>query len=114
MSFLKNILGKRDEPIKSKEDFWNWFQKNEKGFHKVVKENGNVEKNFFEKLSPKLNELQDGFFYLTGMYDASTVELVITADGAIRNIVFVEELVNAAPKINGWKFTALKPSVNIK
>lgn len=114
MSFLKNILGKKDEPVKSKEDFWNWFQKNEKSFHRVVKKNGNVEKDFFEKLSPKLNELQEGFFYLTGMYDASTVELVITADGAIRNIVFVEELVNAAPEIEGWKFTALKPSLAIK
>ncbi len=32
MNFLKNIFGKKDEPIKNYVDFWNWFQKNEKTF----------------------------------------------------------------------------------
>lgn len=48
------------------------------------------------------------------MYDDSTVELILTADGAIKNIVFVEELVEAAPKIPGWKFTSLKPALKIE
>jgi hypothetical protein len=51
-------------------------------------------------------------FFLTGMYNDDTVELVLTADGAVKNIVFVEELVNSAPKIEGWKFTALKPALD--
>ena len=37
MSLLKNIFGKKDEPIKTYNDFWNWFQKNEKAFFDVVK-----------------------------------------------------------------------------
>ncbi|MEO8150857.1 MAG: hypothetical protein ABI723_24705 [Bacteroidia bacterium] len=114
MSFLKNIFSKKDEPVKSYEDFWNWFHKNEKTFFNVVKEHSNIEKDFFYKLSPKLNEIKDGFFYLTGMYDDNTAELIITADGTIKNIVFAEELVNEAPKIEGWKFTALKPALDIK
>ena len=114
MSFLKNLLGKKDEPIKSYEDFWNWFQKNERSFYNVVQKSGDVEKEFLNKLSPKLKELKDGFFYLTGMFDDNTAELVMTADGTIKNIVFIEELVNAAPTIDGWKFTALKPSLDIK
>lgn len=114
MSFLKNIFGKKDEPIKSNSDFWTWFQKNEKDFFNVVKSRQNIEKGFFDKLSPKLAELKDGFYYVTGMYDDNTVELVLTADGTIKNIVFVEELVEAAPKIEGWKFTALKPSLKIE
>jgi hypothetical protein len=48
------------------------------------------------------------------MFDDNTVELILTADGNTKNIVFVEDLVNAAPKIEGWKFTALKPSLNIE
>ena len=44
------------------------------------------------------------------MADDETVELIMTADGNIRNIVFVEELVAAAPKLSNWKFTALKPA----
>jgi Family of unknown function (DUF695) len=114
MHFLKNIFAKKDQPVNSYQDFWNWFQKNERRFFKAVKEKGNIEKNFFDKLSPKLNQLKDGYFYLTGMYNDNTVELVLTADGTIKNIVFVEELVDAAPKIEGWKFTALKPGSDIK
>jgi len=114
MSFLSKLFGKKEEPIKSYEDFWNWFNKNEKTFFKVVKEKGNIEKVFFNKLSAKLNELKDGFFYLTGMYNDNTVELVLTADGTVKNIVFVEELVISAPNLEGWKFTALKPALNIE
>lgn len=113
MNFLKNIFAKKDNPIKSTEDFWNWFQKNEKTFFNVVKEGGNIEKDFFDKLSPKLKELKDGLFYLAGMYADKTAELVITPEGAIKNIAFVERLIESAPKIAGWKFTALKPALDI-
>lgn len=114
MSFIKNLFSKKADSIKSYEDFWNWFQNNEKSFFDVVKHKGAVEPVFFDKLSPKLNALRHGFFYLTGMFDENTCELVITADGTIKNIVFVEELVGSAPKIDGWKFTALKPALDIK
>jgi len=114
MSFLKNIFGKKEEPIKSYAEFWAWFQKNETAFFSVVKDRKNIEKDFFKKLSPKLEELKEGFFYLTGMHDEKTVELVLTAEGNTKNIAFVEELINSAPEIKGWKFTALKPSLNIE
>lgn len=114
MSFLKNIFGKKDEPIKSYSDFWNWFQTNGNDFFNVVKSGQNIEKGFFNKLSPKLEELKEGYFYVTGMYDDKTAELVLTADGNTRNIAFVEELVEKAPLIEGWKFTALKPALNIE
>ncbi|MFD1162015.1 DUF695 domain-containing protein [Hwangdonia seohaensis] len=108
MSFFKKFLVK-DKPIKSYSDFWDWFVQNEGKFHKVIKNQGDINKVFFSKLAPKLNELKDGFWFLTGMYDNDIAELILTADGTVKNIVFVEELVDAAPKINGWKITALKP-----
>lgn len=114
MSFLKTIFKRKGESIRSYADFWSWFQKNERDFFNVVKSRQNIEKGFFDKLSPKLSELKNGYFYLTGMYDENTVELVLTADGNTNNIVFVEELVEQAPKIAGWKFTALKPPLDIK
>ncbi len=114
MSFLNNIFKRNDEPVNSYNDFWNWFKKNEKAFHSVVKEHSNIEEKFFDRISPKLNELKDGIYYLTGMCDEKTVELILTADGNIKNLVFVEELVNAAPQIDNWKFTALKPALDIK
>lgn len=113
MSILKKLFSAK-QPIENYNDFWRWFQENEKAFFKAVKFQKNIEKDFFDRISPKLNELKEGFFYLTGMLDDSTVELILTADGTIKNIVFVEELVKAAPAIHGWKFTSLKPPLDIK
>ncbi len=114
MSFLKKLFKTKEEQINNYNDFWNWFQKNEKDFFKVLKENGNIEKIFFNKLSPRLNELRDGYYFLTGMINDTTAELVLTAECHIKNMVFVEELVKAAPIIEGWKFTALKPALAIE
>ncbi|MGK0389757.1 MAG: hypothetical protein ACI94Y_002502 [Maribacter sp.] len=120
MNFFKRIFGKKDKKINSYEDFWKWFQKYEKDFFKIVKNHiksressTNIETDFFDKLSPKLKELRDGFFFLAGMPDDNTVELIMTPDGNIRNIVFIEQLIKAAPSINGWIFTALKPASDI-
>lgn len=109
MSLLKSIFGKKENKIQSYADFWTWFQQNEKSFYKVVKNGGDIERDFFEKMSPKLHQLREGFFYLTGMMNDHTAELIFTADGKIQNFIFVEELVSAAPEITGWKFTAHKP-----
>jgi hypothetical protein len=115
MNFLRNIFTKKDEPIISYFDFWIWFQENEKVFFDVVKNRKDINKMFFDKLSNKLNKIKEGYFYLTGMYDDNTAELVLTADGNPKNIAFVEELIIAAPKINNWKFTALKSAaINIE
>jgi uncharacterized protein DUF695 len=114
MSILKNIFGKKEESIKSYDDFWIWFLKNENIFFKAVQNQKNIEEIFFNKLSAKLEELKDGYFFLTGMATDTVAELIITADGNISNFIFVEELINAAPKINNWKFTAFKPPMDIE
>ncbi|MHA4894649.1 DUF695 domain-containing protein [Pedobacter sp. PWIIR3] len=114
MGILKSIFGKKESVINSNEGFWNWFADNAKTFHAVVKKHKNIEEDFFNKLSPKLNELKEGYFFLTGMLKEGTAELVLTADGIVKNLVFVEELVAAAPEIPGWKFTAHKPETDIE
>ncbi len=114
MRFLSQFFGGREGEIQNYADFWSWFQKKEKAFFKAVQQHTKIEEDFFDHLSPKLDQLQEGFFFLTGMYDERTVELVLTPDGNIKNIIFVEELIAAAPAIPGWKFTALKPAVDIE
>jgi len=111
MSLLKNIFDTKQKDINSYIDFWNWFQQHEKAFYNAVKNNQSIEKDFFDQLSPKLAELREGYYFLAGMMNDTTAELVLTADGRVKNIVFVEELINAAPAINGWQFTALKPAI---
>ncbi len=80
----------------------------------MVKSGQDIENSFFNPLSQKLSELGEGYYFLTGMLDEETAELVLTADGAIERIVFVEELVEEAPFIAHWKFTASKPPVDVK
>ncbi|WP_299884353.1 DUF695 domain-containing protein [uncultured Lacinutrix sp.] len=106
MGLFNMIFNKK--PIQTYSDFWQWFQLNEKKFYKSLKHEGDINKVFFDKLAPKLNELKDGYWFLAGMFDDDTAELIITADGMIKNIVFVEELVDAAPEMKNWKITALK------
>ena len=48
------------------------------------------------------------------MFDDNTAELILTADGSVKNIVFFEELINCAPTPANWKFTALKPMLGIE
>lgn len=114
MSFFSKILGKKESPITSYNDFWDWFLKHEKDFFKIVQHGQNIHQDFFNKMAPKLNEIHDGIYFLTGMFDDETAELILTPDGAIRNIYVIEELVDNAPKIEGWKFTALKPASNVE
>lgn len=112
MNFLKKIFQPKTNSSNCYADFWSWFQTKEKKFHKVIKERANVELDLFNKLSIKLDQLHKGFYFLAGMIDEETAELVFTADGDLKNIVFIETLVANAPSINGWRFTALKPPSN--
>jgi hypothetical protein len=114
MSFFKSLFNKKENSITSYVDFWEWFQQHEQKFYKVLKNKGDIRGVFFDKMAPKLAELKEGFWYMAGMENDTTAELVITPDGAIENIVFVEELVQAAPKLSNWKFTALKPALAIE
>jgi len=111
MDQLRDLLQR--EPITYTE-FWTWFQKEERTFFKVIEERKDIEEKFFNPLSAKLSEVKDDIFYLTGMAEDETVELILTPDGVVENVVFIEELVAAAPSIKGWKFTALKPALAIE
>lgn len=118
MGLFDKVFGKKDKygdrEILTYQDFWNWFLTKENEFYQVVKDHIDIEKDFFNIISPKLHNINEGFSFLTGMCDDSTVELIITAEGEIKNIVFVEELIGAAPKLKNWKFTALKSEMNLE
>nr|WP_294861270.1 DUF695 domain-containing protein [uncultured Fluviicola sp.] len=113
MSLFNKIFGSKHLPITSDSEFWTWFQQNEKTFFNVLNnKKSDMEADFFNRISSRLDELKEGYYLLAGMFDSQTAELIITADGDVRNIVFVEELIASAPKIDGWKFTALKQPDN--
>lgn len=91
--------------------FWKWFVQHEQQFAQAVRTRNGIEAVFFNPLSEKLAAIKPGFFFLAGMPDEQTVELNLTPDGDLCNIVFTEELAAAAPAIPGWKISALKPAM---
>jgi len=93
----------------SYEDFWSWFEQNAEHLYAVVKSEKNIAHDFIAPVTVQLNLLRDGFFLLAGMYSDDIAEMIITADGDVRVIPFIEELVALAPEINNWRITALKP-----
>jgi hypothetical protein len=114
LSFFKKIFGKKEQTINSYNDFWEWFQSNAERFLQIVKAHNNIETAFFVPLDKQLKALKPDYQYLCGMYDEQTAELILSADGNLRQIAFVEELVQAAPEIKNWKITALKQASDIE
>ena len=114
MSFLKKIFSakKEEKQIESYQDFWDWFLQHEKEFYNVVKKGGSnkIANNFFDIIAPKLNQLKEGIWYLTGMLNDSTADLILTSDGNIKNFYIIEELVKHCPNLPNWNFQAHKPS----
>lgn len=54
MSFFKNLLKSKDEPISTYADFWKWFRANEAEFAKLVRKGSAsaiLEEHFFNPLS---------------------------------------------------------------
>jgi hypothetical protein len=114
MSFLRKIFSKRDAPIRTHDDFWNWFQQNEHDLYKVLSRGGDVGRDFFDRVASQVEQLYSGFLLLAGMSHEQTAELVFTVDGDVKRIAFVEDLVKAAPQIPGWRITALKAPVDLE
>jgi len=114
MGVFDNLFKKKAEPaVATYQDFWNWFTKNEKALANAVADRENIEKLFFDPITEKLNQIKDGYLMLVGVDDGK-LDIVFTADGSVKQFVFIEELVAAAPALPGWKFTILKPGLDVK
>ncbi|MDQ0067946.1 DUF695 domain-containing protein [Chryseobacterium lathyri] len=116
MGIFDKILSKKqpEKETKTYKDFWDWFLTKEKFFFEIVKGREHIEEQFFDIISPELTKINDGYYFLSGMCDEDTAELIITVEGDVKKIIFAEELIAAAPKIDHWKFTALKPETDIE
>lgn len=92
------------------EQFWSWFKQNEAGFRKIVETQNRVVEDFLDVISPRLKEINPDFNMLTGIGKDDVAELIITPDGRVRALPFIEDFIAAAPAIEGWRFVSCKPS----
>lgn len=91
--------------------FWTWFASKETAFRDAVQTREGIEERMFNPVAAQLNPIYPGILLLCGLHPDGDVELIFTADGAVRSIPFIEALIQAAPGLRGWRFTALKPPV---
>lgn len=115
MSLFKKLFKKKpDTRIRSYAEFWDWFTAHESEFYELVHSGENIADDFILPVSQKLAQLRDGVFLLAGMTDDEKAELIFTPDGLIKNVFIIDDIIEAAPELEHWKFSALKPAVNSK
>lgn len=94
--------------------FWKWFAANNKRYRHLELLSADAAHQKLDEIIDRLKLCNPRFKALIGRYDDSANEFAITADGEIALFVMVEDMIAAAPKIPGWKFTAHKPAVGFE
>jgi hypothetical protein len=106
--FRKFFPAKKEQPVTSYQDFWEWFVRNEKAFRKAMTTNLLVQETFLQPVSDKACQWREGMFMAAGVKANGDIELTFSAEGRVTNIPFAMEFVATAPKLAGWQFTALQ------
>ena len=88
------------------EAFWSWFQKNAGRITKGV--NRQDYKIIVHELGERIGKAAPSVVHEIGRFDANTVELILSADGMRANIPGVLALSRAAPRLEGFIFTAFR------
>lgn len=112
MNVSNNISSVSATSIASYQDFWQWFLLHQQHFYDQYQQTKVLDETLMDEISSQLQTLNNGFFCQLGVHDEHTLEFIVTVDSDVKKIVYVEELIAAAPTVQGWKFTALKPPFN--
>lgn len=96
--------------------FWNWFQDNNQTIKKLINETPIIQKQTCYLLNKRLGyyckELD--FMVIFPKKANQKTELIITANGNPEYFNHVIDLINNAPQLKHWKFTAfIQPTENI-
>jgi hypothetical protein len=109
-------LSQTSSPVKNKTNgaaaFWEWFAAHEYQVHGPGNQSRKIEA-FLTELIPQLKKFNPWLKALVGPCGAHRFELVITSDADIALFPKAEELIDAAPTLSGWIFTALKPALGL-
>ena len=94
--------------------FWQWFVENEYRFRELEKNDSEQALAFLDELIRHMKPFNPWLKALAGPYSGNRYELIITADGDVALFCKVEELIEKAPALNNWKFTAHKPALGFE
>jgi hypothetical protein len=91
--------------------FWNWFKENNKAYLFLDSFDESVKEELLEEFLTRLHQYCDKLYFEIGGFPDEEKELIITAEGNKKYFSTVEMLLNAAPKIDGWKYIPLKQPI---
>ena len=103
--------------MKSINTFWNWFQDNNQTIQKIVNETPKNQKNisFWIDKNLKFYCKELDFILVFSKTKTNKSEIIITANGNPDYFYQVVNLVDNAPQLKSWKFTAfIQPSSEIE
>jgi hypothetical protein len=90
------------------QDFWTLFSLRADALSKIE----SAENPVYDEILAKLHEVHDGLYFEISTKDGAS-ELIITAEGEKALFGLVDDIVAAAPKVQGWSYVALKPKVGL-
>ena len=89
-------------------EFWRWFEANSSSYHALNFENTERRDELFADLGERLEKIDENIAFEFGKLDNDLMDFVISASGIVETFPVVKKLVDAAPQIPNWKFTAFR------
>jgi hypothetical protein len=114
MAGISKYYKEEGEVQQAAASFWQWFVDNEHRFREHEKNDSDQALSFLEELIQEMQPFNSYLKALAGPDSNGNYELIITSDGDIALFCKVEELVNAAPPVPNWLFTAHKPALGFE
>jgi hypothetical protein len=95
--------------------FWNWFKEHNNSYLSVDEVDEDVKDQMLNDLQDHLHEYCEHLYFEVGGMAGEEQELIITAEGDTDFFEQVEALINSAPAIDNWTFTAfIQPRDDLK
>ncbi len=93
----------------SKQDFWNWFKKNEAKFYFLNQIENPLEKeNILDAFEKKLHQYCNHFSFEIGGFPNGIQELIISSNGNSKYFEKIVNFISEAPEIPNWNIIAFK------
>lgn len=93
------------------EAFWDWFGDNHKRFRKMDESNRDE---LLDEIMQELHVIDENLFFEVSLPQDGICDFVITAEGRRNLFALVDDVIDAAPPLKGWTFTALRPALGFE